>query len=316
MTLESILLYILSLSVVVLVCLFALELAKTIRIYFLSSYLGFLVAINVVGLLNLVVSDLAPSLLTNISPLGMETVSMLFGLVGFPLIAIAFYFYLSFIAGILDEGISPIFRFVYIIIWVLLFGGLLIRIQYALKEKESQILQTLNTVSGLIIILIPVAALAYLMLRAVQNSQVEGKRGLVVFALVSLLCFVLFFAGFVFSQTGSSTRWIVPLCLFVASIAPILVLRKILVRYGRPIRLETFEDAQMQQFRDKFKLSAREGEILDLLLKGKSNKDIERKLFISHHTVRNHVHNIYQKLSISSRLQLMNLISTWFESNR
>lgn len=314
MILESLLLYILSLAAVITACWLALELIKTFRLYFLSSYLGFLVAINIVGLLNLVVSDLAPALLTNISPLGMETVYMLFGLVGFPLIAIAFYFYMSFIAGILDEGISPIFRIGYIILWILLFGVLLVRIQYALKEKDSQLLETLNNASGLIIILIPVAVLIYLVLKTVQSSQAEGKRGFLIFALVSLLSFVLFFAGFFFFQTSSSSLWAVPLCLVVASIAPILVLRKILAGYGRPIRLEKFEDERMQQFRDKFQLSTREGEILDLLLRGKSNKDIERDLFISHHTVRNHVHNIYLKLSVSSRLQLMNLIRTWFES--
>jgi len=314
MTLESLLLYIFSLVVVATVCWLALGLVKTFRLNFLSSFLGFLVAINVVGLMNLVVSDLAPALLTNISPLGRETVYVLFGLVGFPLVAIAFYFYLSFIAGILDEGISPVFRIAYIILWILLFGGLLIRIQYALKGKNSQLMQILNNASGLIIMLIPVAALVYLMLQTVRSSRAQGKRGLMIFALVSLLCFVLFFTGFIFSQAGSSSRWAVPICLFVASSTPILVLRKILARYGRPIRLEILEDSRMQQFRDKFQLSPREGEILDLLLNGKSNKDIERDLFISHHTVRNHVHNIYQKLSISSRLQLMNLIRTWIES--
>lgn len=314
MPLQSLLLYLLSLMVVVTVCWLALGLVKTFQLHFLSSFLGFLVTINIIGLLNLVVSEIAPGLLRDISLLGMETVYMLFGLVGFPLIAIAFYFYFTFIAGVLDEGISPIFRIAYIFLWIVLFGGLLIRIQYALKQESSKVVQALNTASGLIIIFLPVAALVYLMFRTIHRSRAEGKKGLVTFAIVSLLCFILFFAGFYFSQVGSSSRWAVPLCLFVANITPILVLRKILARYGRPIRLETFADPKMQQFRDKFQLSAREGEILDLLLKGKSNKDIEKKLFISHHTVRNHVHNIYLKLGISSRLQLMNLIRTWFES--
>jgi DNA-binding NarL/FixJ family response regulator len=70
----------------------------------------------------------------------------------------------------------------------------------------------------------------------------------------------------------------------------------------------------MKQFCDHFQLSKREGEILNLLLKGKSNKNIERELFVSPHTVRNHIHNIYKKLGVGSRLQLMNLIRTWFES--
>jgi DNA-binding CsgD family transcriptional regulator/heme/copper-type cytochrome/quinol oxidase subunit 4 len=314
MTFESILLYVLSLFVVIIACWLALELVKAFRLYFLSSYLGFLVAINVVGLLNLVVSDLAPALLTNISAKGMETVYMLFGLVGFPLIAIAFYFYLSFVAGLLDREIQTIFKIPYIILWLVLFGGLLIRIQYALREEESRILKIFNNISGFIIMLIPVAALAYLVFKTTRSSRAEGKKELIIFALVSLICFVLFFSGFLFSQAGSYSRWAVPFCLFAASVAPILVLRKILKQYGRPIRLKPSEAVRMQEFRDKFHLSAREEEILDLLLKGKKNRDIERILFISHHTVRNHIHNIYQKLNISSRLQLMNLIRNWFNS--
>ena len=57
-----------------------------------------------------------------------------------------------------------------------------------------------------------------------------------------------------------------------------------------------------------YELTAREQEILRLILQGASNKDIERKLFISASTVRNHIYNIYQKLRVGSRLELINLI--------
>jgi ligand-binding sensor domain-containing protein/DNA-binding CsgD family transcriptional regulator len=60
---------------------------------------------------------------------------------------------------------------------------------------------------------------------------------------------------------------------------------------------------------DSYGLTAREQEILRLILQGASNKDIERKLFISASTVRNHIYNIYQKLGVRSRLELINLIS-------
>ena len=55
-------------------------------------------------------------------------------------------------------------------------------------------------------------------------------------------------------------------------------------------------------------LTAREQEILRLILQGANNKDIERKLFISASTVRNHIYNIYQKLGVRNRLELINLI--------
>ena len=59
---------------------------------------------------------------------------------------------------------------------------------------------------------------------------------------------------------------------------------------------------------DTYELTAREQEILRLVLQGASNKDIERKLFISASTVRNHIYNIYQKLGVRNRLELINRI--------
>jgi ligand-binding sensor domain-containing protein/DNA-binding CsgD family transcriptional regulator len=55
-------------------------------------------------------------------------------------------------------------------------------------------------------------------------------------------------------------------------------------------------------------LTAREQEILRLVLQGTSNKDIAGKLFISASTVRNHIYNIYQKLEVRNRLELINRI--------
>ncbi|OGD26251.1 MAG: hypothetical protein A2V57_09570 [Candidatus Aminicenantes bacterium RBG_19FT_COMBO_65_30] len=56
-------------------------------------------------------------------------------------------------------------------------------------------------------------------------------------------------------------------------------------------------------------LTGREEEILRLVLQGAGNKDIERKLFISASTVRNHIYNIYQKLGVGNRLELISRIA-------
>ena len=315
MSSSSLFLYLLSLGVVITACWLALGLVKTYRLHFLSSYLGFLVALNVLWLMNFVLVGLAPDLMQNIPPRDMETVSMLFGLVGFPLSGIGFYFYLTFIVGILEEEMAPVFRAAYIMLWAVLFGALLMRIQFALQQTQVRLSQILSQASGVAIFVIPLAALVYLAIRAVRRTPAEEKKGLLALAAVSLLGFILFFAGIRFFQDESPSRWAAPLCLGASAIGPILVLRKILARFGRPIRLQAFADPQMQRFESHFLLSTREKEILDLLLKGKNNKDIEGELFISYNTVRNHVHNIYQKLGVSSRLQLMNLIRTWFEAN-
>ena len=50
-------------------------------------------------------------------------------------------------------------------------------------------------------------------------------------------------------------------------------------------------------------LSARENEILALVEQGRSNKEIARQLAISSATVKNHMHNILQKLQVTRRGQ-------------
>lgn len=68
---------------------------------------------------------------------------------------------------------------------------------------------------------------------------------------------------------------------------------------------------ELEHFCRRFGVSRREMEIIGMLLRGKSNKTIEDELFIASSTVRNHVYNIYQKLGIKSRLQLIALFKNF-----
>lgn len=52
-------------------------------------------------------------------------------------------------------------------------------------------------------------------------------------------------------------------------------------------------------------LSARERELLPLLLENLSMREISERLFISHGTVKSHTHNIYQKAGVSDRASLI-----------
>ena len=50
-------------------------------------------------------------------------------------------------------------------------------------------------------------------------------------------------------------------------------------------------------------LTGRELEVLRLVAKGMSNREIADDLFISENTVKNHVRNILEKLHLHSRMQ-------------
>lgn len=52
------------------------------------------------------------------------------------------------------------------------------------------------------------------------------------------------------------------------------------------------------------RMTRRERDIIDLIADGLSNKEIARRVHLSPHTVKSHVHNILEKLALHSRLQL------------
>lgn len=64
------------------------------------------------------------------------------------------------------------------------------------------------------------------------------------------------------------------------------------------------KSAELGQRRDKPLLSDREMEVVQLVAQGFCNREIGEKLSISEQTVKNHLHNLFDKLGVSGRLEL------------
>jgi DNA-binding CsgD family transcriptional regulator len=97
-------------------------------------------------------------------------------------------------------------------------------------------------------------------------------------------------------------RILMLLSVALIALAIVLVCRKIasLKKIAKPPNLE--------EIFKKFNISHREQEILNLVIQGRSNHDMENELFISVPTVKRHLANIYEKIGVSSRLQLINFL--------
>lgn len=63
---------------------------------------------------------------------------------------------------------------------------------------------------------------------------------------------------------------------------------------------------QMNSYRPACGLTQRELEIIGLLGTGATNSEIAEKLFVSEHTVKSHLYNIFRKIKVHNRLQAMN----------
>lgn len=64
----------------------------------------------------------------------------------------------------------------------------------------------------------------------------------------------------------------------------------------------------LQAVRELNLLSTREHEVLSLVANGASNREIAENLFISEHTVKNHMTNIFHKLGVTDRSQLIAMV--------
>jgi DNA-binding NarL/FixJ family response regulator len=71
-------------------------------------------------------------------------------------------------------------------------------------------------------------------------------------------------------------------------------------QFASPGRVSSAE----RKGRERSPLSQREREIVALVAQGFKNKEIAEKIFISEQTVKNHLHNIFDKLGVSDRLEL------------
>ncbi|WP_431025683.1 LuxR C-terminal-related transcriptional regulator [Halomonas sp. H5] len=70
--------------------------------------------------------------------------------------------------------------------------------------------------------------------------------------------------------------------------------------------LEYYRQRQLNVYRPTCGLTQRELEIIGLLGAGASNMEIADRLFVSEHTVKSHLYNIFRKIDVHSRGQAIN----------
>ncbi len=64
----------------------------------------------------------------------------------------------------------------------------------------------------------------------------------------------------------------------------------------------------LKKARDQYELSVREIEVVALVAQGLSNKEIGSQLFLSEHTVKDHIKNIMRKMSATSRSEIIYIL--------
>jgi len=204
------------------------------------------------------------------------------------------------LARFLNGFICIILLFVVLILIIFLTGG-------SWVDEAGRNLTALFGFGSLLLTAPAVLALIF-----VRKTEVRGNRQLLKGVAVSFLPVSIYFIiDVLFLRNSAFKTTHLAYAVFAVSVYMFLT-KHYTVNYEPPMDdLMTYAE----QFYNQYNISEREREIIEALAQGKTNKEIAAELFISINTVKTHIKNIYRKLDIRNRVQLLHKIKITNEGN-
>ncbi len=143
----------------------------------------------------------------------------------------------------------------------------------------------------------------WLLIRVWKTEKRTFTFGLLIFASAGYMESVL---GFI-SEFGTTSVQLTAERGFLYSSIPYMLYGVFLIVYfvRRPAFAPKGGEEPTTEFLSKYGITERERELILKVMQGKSNAKIAEELFISLPTVKTHLHNIYQKLGVDSRYDLL-----------
>jgi DNA-binding CsgD family transcriptional regulator len=273
--------------------------------------MGYIIIHNILGFFSLFGTYLYGMLLPsmNDSP---GFVHELLYLLTFPLIPISLFMYLNFTAEILGTQFSNRLKKIFIILWgfFLLLYLLIIRRIFS-APSESRVSLELGLVfllEGIVFYL----ANFFLVFKALKIRDKIRRRTIQFIGFFYLGVLIIYTIAFLHVIKLNHFSFLV--LHFGYNIPPIIFLFFYLKKSNLGVSVPIGQEENLKNFFKQHRITPRESEIISMLLSGRKNKDIGKELFISYHTVRNHIHKIYQKLDVRNRLQMYELIRNHIQS--
>jgi DNA-binding CsgD family transcriptional regulator len=140
------------------------------------------------------------------------------------------------------------------------------------------------------------------------RNDPERRRGLKVFTGIYAVAYVLYGMAALTMKSRGFLCYSYPILEFFMHVPPFLFLKAFLGKYYAHYPLEPVREGALAGFFARHQISSREQEIIRLLLEGKSGRDMAEELYVSLKTVKTHLSNIYRKIGVKSRWQLITLI--------
>jgi DNA-binding CsgD family transcriptional regulator len=229
-----------------------------------------------------------------------------FNILGFYLLIILTFFYLILTRSLIGKGLKKSIN--QILIALIILASLAYGFATAIWASSSKIAPWLwihKTFISIPLVMSLIASIV-LFLNARRQRIKSQMRPLKLFSMV----YIVFYAYQLFLWFFPIEIWVIlsAFNLLVMNIIPIPFLASFLREKENLSMNKTETRGKIDKFYQDQGFSKREMEIADLIVAGKSNEEIEDELFISLATVKKHISNIFIKMDINSRSQLINKV--------
>ncbi len=269
---------------------------------FLPPYFVFLVSSVIYGLFNWTgISWIAEILKT--SPAEMVKTGLVFATLAFPFLVLRVAFLFETVLAWLRIPRKGAYR-----AGLAVFGAALL-IPYALAALHYFARGDIRSLRPVYWIGTAALAAQYLaffsgLLAGGAKTDRIGLKGLRAFCWIGLGSHTVYV---VLSFPGYEAEWariILPALYFLVLVPPLLYLRGFLAKHASRLGEICEAKDKLARLGEQIELTPREREVAELLVQGKSYKEIAVALFISPHTVKNTTSRIYEKAGVRTRGQL------------
>ncbi|MEI8217397.1 MAG: helix-turn-helix transcriptional regulator [Eubacteriales bacterium] len=208
---------------------------------------------------------------------------------------------------------------IYVILWMIVYIGFLDN-----SDAVSGVIgRATSAIAEIVIFVAMIECNIFYAIKAFKLEEDKRRKLLIPLCILISLYFIWFFVydmDVIFRFIGPRGWMIYPfdaIIILYFSINVVMIVNSFPKVWSNPntdyakLNLIDTESAKpfIEAFAAKNQLSSRETEVLFLIVLGTNNNEIARELTISLHTVKRHINNIFRKINVRSRSELVKMLN-------
>jgi len=308
------LIYLLFMAGSTLVLYFTYRLKNRFGFKFLDYFFSYLIFFFVYGFIYYIGGMFISQLFLRASFNRLATKQVIF-LVCCPAIMLSIYFMILWIFSLAEKRIKTWFKISYWIIQGLIMAGVLIEFNRLLDVDQAVPFGRIMLIVSRIFQVMIYSALfsIYLLVRFSSNPERKKLLKRMGYIYITGYTILILFSEYIrlpfYSKPAYFSLFISSL-FFALNFPVLFYMYAFIKKHGAKISIQGTDPDKLDHFFSNYSITDREKDIILLLIRGKTNKEIGKTLFISPKTVKNTIYKIYKKIGINNRIQLTNIIQS------